>query len=81
MSSRNPKLQQLENLIRKEIESILRENKMKFKKKRRKMSELTQAEKSADVEAKKADIKAKQIALKGAQERLGKVNATPVDQK
>lgn len=81
MLSRNPKLQQLENLIRKEIESILRENKMKFKMKRKKMRELTQPEKDASLKAKQADIQAKKIALKHSQDELTKLTATPVDQK
>ena len=45
------------------------------------MSELTQAEKSANIKAATADIEAKKLALKGAQDRLNKTNATPVDQK
>jgi hypothetical protein len=81
MSSKNPKLQQLENLIRKEIENILRENKIKFKKKRMKMKELTQPEKDASLKAKQADIQAKTIALKYSQDELNKLTATPVDQK
>ena len=45
------------------------------------MLELTQAEKSANVKAASADIEAKKIALKGAQDKLTKTNAAPVDQK
>ena len=45
------------------------------------MSELTQAEKSANIKAAAADIEAKKIALKNAQDKLNKTNATPVDQK
>jgi hypothetical protein len=45
------------------------------------MLELTQAEKSANVKAATADIEAKKIALKGAQDKLTKTNAAPVDQK
>jgi hypothetical protein len=43
--------------------------------------ELTQAEKAANIKAAAADIEAKKIALKGAQEKLNRANATPVDQK
>ncbi len=43
--------------------------------------ELTQAEKAANIKAGTADIEAKKIALKGAQDKLKKTNATPVDQK
>jgi hypothetical protein len=43
--------------------------------------ELTQAEKAANVKAAQADIEAKKIALKGAQDKLNRTNATPVDQK
>lgn len=43
--------------------------------------ELTQAEKAANIKAATADIEAKKIALKGAQDKLNKTNATPVDQK
>ena len=43
--------------------------------------ELTQAEKAANMKAAAADIEAKKIALKGAQDRLNKANAVPVDQK
>lgn len=75
----NPKLKILEDLIRKELESYLNERKIKFKKKS--VKELTQAEKSANIKAATADIEAKKIALKGAQDKLGKVSATPVDQK
>lgn len=45
------------------------------------MLELTQAEKSANIKAGAADIEAKKIALKGAQDKLNKINAAPVDQK
>lgn len=43
--------------------------------------ELTQAEKAANIKAATADVEAKKIALKGAQDKLNKTNATPVDQK
>jgi len=43
--------------------------------------ELTQAEKSANIKAAAADIDAKKIALKGAQDKLNKTSAVPVDQK
>lgn len=53
-------------MIREEVKAVL---------------ELTQAEKSANVKAAAAEIEAKKIALKGAEDKLKKVSATPVDQK
>ncbi len=60
------KRSELVKMIREEVKAIL---------------ELTQAEKAANMKAAAADIEAKKIALKGAQDRLNKANATPVDQK
>lgn len=45
------------------------------------ITELTQAEKNANVVAADADIKAKTLALKAAQDKAKKTKATPVDQK
>lgn len=53
-------------IIREEVKAVL---------------ELTQAEKAANIKAATADIEAKKLALKGAQDRLQKTSATPVDQK
>lgn len=52
-------------IIREEVKAVL---------------ELTQAEKAANIKAAAADIEAKKLALKGAQDRLQKTSATPVDQ-
>ena len=60
------KKSQLVNIIREELKSIM---------------ELTAQEKAANVKAAQADIEAKKIALKGAQDKLNKTSATPVDQK
>ena len=60
------KKSQLVNIIREELKAVL---------------ELTAQEKAANVKAAQADIEAKQIALKGAQDKLNKTNAAPVDQK
>lgn len=60
------KRSELVKMIREEVKAIL---------------ELTQAEKAANMKAAAADIEAKKIALKGAQDRLNKANAVPVDQK
>lgn len=60
------KRSELVKMIREEVKAVL---------------ELTQAEKAANVKAATADIEAKKIALKGAQDKLTKVSATPVDQK
>lgn len=76
MSSKNPKLQQLESLIRREIESILRENKMKFKKKRKRIKEddiVDPAVKAAQKAAAAADIKAKELALNNAKKKLSTI--------
>lgn len=56
----------LVNIIREELKAI---------------QELTAQEKAANVKAAQADIEAKKIALKGAQDKLSKTSATPVDQK
>ena len=56
----------LVNIIREELKDI---------------QELTAQEKAANVKAAQADIEAKKIALKGAQDKLSKTSATPVDQK
>ncbi len=56
----------LVKMIREEVKAVL---------------ELTQAEKSANIKAAAAEIEAKKIALKGAEDKLKKVSATPVDQK
>ena len=53
-------------IIREEVKAVL---------------ELTQPEKAANIKAAAADIEAKKLALKGAQDRLQKTSATPVDQK
>tara|TARA_R110000868_G_scaffold185763_1_gene427787 strand:- start:565 stop:750 length:186 start_codon:yes stop_codon:yes gene_type:complete len=45
------------------------------------ITELTQAEKSANIKAVDADIEAKKLALKGAQDKATKTKAAPVDQK
>jgi hypothetical protein len=60
------KKSQLVNIIREELKSIM---------------ELTAQEKAANVKAAQADIEAKKIALKGAQDKLSKTSAAPVDQK
>jgi hypothetical protein len=60
------KKSELVKMIREELKAVL---------------ELTQAEKSANIKAAAADIDAKKIALKGAQDKLNKNNAMPVDQK
>jgi hypothetical protein len=60
------KKSQLVNIIREELKAVL---------------ELTAAEKAANVKAAQADIEAKKIALKGAQDKLTKTSAAPVDQK
>jgi hypothetical protein len=76
MPSKNPKLQRLESLIRKEIESILRENKMKFKKKRRTIKEddtTDPAVIAAQKAASAADIKAKELALNNAKKKLSTI--------
>lgn len=73
------KMKVLEDLIRRELESYFKNNNIKYK--RKPVKELTQAEKSANVKAAAADIEVKKIALKGAQDRLSKTSASPVDQK
>lgn len=75
----NSKLKILEDFIRKELEAYLTEKKIRFR--RKQVKELTQAEKTANVKAANADIEAKKIALKGAQDKLAKASAAPVDQK
>ena len=60
------KKSQLVNIIREELKAIL---------------ELTAQEKAANVKAAQADVEAKKIALKGAQDKLTKQSAAPVDQK
>ena len=60
------KKSQLVNIIREELKSIM---------------ELTAQEKAANVKAAQAEIEAKKIALKGAQDKLNKTSAAPVDQK
>lgn len=60
------KKSELVNIIREELKAI---------------QELTAQEKAANVKAAQADIEAKKIALKGAQDKLNKTSATPVDQK
>ena len=60
------KISEFRKMIREEVKAVL---------------ELTQAEKAANMKAAAADIEAKKIALKGAQDRLNKANAVPVDQK
>jgi hypothetical protein len=60
------KKSQLVNIIREELKSIM---------------ELTAQEKAANIKAAQADIEAKKIALKGAQDKLSKTSAAPVDQK
>ena len=60
------KKSELVKMIREELKAVL---------------ELTQAEKAANIKAAAADIEAKKIALKGAQDKLNKTSAVPVDQK
>lgn len=45
------------------------------------ITELTQAEKDANIKAANADIEAKKLALKGAQDKLNKIKAAQVDSK
>lgn len=60
------KKSELISIIREEIKAVM---------------EITQAEKAANIKAATADVQAKKIALKGAEDKLKKTSATPVDQK